>query len=315
MIWKWEGLIPRVKTFLWRAIHGGLPTTAMLHARMRRIDPICPRCNIENEFLMHLLFFCPMARATWHASSFPLQVQNLPLDFTRTILMITKVLEPDQIVDFCNLLWQLWKARNNEVFAGKKISPQGVLKLVATAVPPPKSCPQPHQEVITPLRIPPGTQTVLIDASWETSKKSGTGVLIFDETGTLRDARCTTTTCHDPFQAEAQTILLALKQIETEAGQYLVFTDCKALVEIVSMRTLESLPSWQAGPTVEICIDTWKTIKRRVSIAHAGRNRMTQPHRLANYARRGNNAESNGLEICFHLGIEMGLIPNFFVPN
>lgn len=63
-IWEWKGLIPRVRTFLWRAIHGGLPTTAMLHTRIRRIDPICSRCHIENEFLMHMFFFCPMARAT-----------------------------------------------------------------------------------------------------------------------------------------------------------------------------------------------------------------------------------------------------------
>lgn len=229
--------------------------------------------------------------------------------------MITKVLDPEQIIDLCNLLWELWKARNGEVFAGKKISPHGVLKLVATATPVPKSAQhQQQEEVPVPIQIPSDTRTVLVDASWDTSSRTGTGVLIFDESGTLRNARCTTTTAHDPFQAEAHALLLALKLIETESGRYMVFTDCKTLVEIVNTSNLESLLSWRAGSQVEECIDTWATMRHRVTMAHARRERMTQPHRLANYARGGSNAGGTGMEICSQLGIENVLPVNFFTP-
>lgn len=89
---------------------------------------MCQRCGTENEFLTHLFFFCSSSRATWFASNMALRVSDLPLDFTTAILEVTSSLEEGHITSFCNILWCIWKARNREIFSGKKETPQGILK-------------------------------------------------------------------------------------------------------------------------------------------------------------------------------------------
>lgn len=44
-VWSWKGVIPRVKMFLWKSIHGGIATLAELHKRIRPICPKCPRIH------------------------------------------------------------------------------------------------------------------------------------------------------------------------------------------------------------------------------------------------------------------------------
>jgi zinc-binding in reverse transcriptase/Reverse transcriptase (RNA-dependent DNA polymerase) len=62
IIWKDITFIPKVHMFLWRSCHNGLATATAMHQRIRSIDPVCGRCNGENEFVGHLIFFCPGSR-------------------------------------------------------------------------------------------------------------------------------------------------------------------------------------------------------------------------------------------------------------
>lgn len=115
-LWEWKGILPRVKTFLWRAIHEGIPTQMAMHMRIRSINPTCHRCGRENEFTMHAIFFCPATWATWCASQFPILVEILPLNFTSAFQVLTEAINIKQIPDFYNIIWNLWKARNEEIF-------------------------------------------------------------------------------------------------------------------------------------------------------------------------------------------------------
>lgn len=81
-IWSWKEILPRVRTFMWRAVHEGLPTQEAMHRRIRSISRTCQICGVENEFTVHTIFFCSEARATWCASQFPILVERLPLNFT-----------------------------------------------------------------------------------------------------------------------------------------------------------------------------------------------------------------------------------------
>ena len=54
--------------------------------------------------------------------------------------------------------------------------------------------------------MPIGTITILTDA-----KKTGTAFFCFDAEGELMHAHTGHTTCEDPFDAEAQAVLEALK--------------------------------------------------------------------------------------------------------
>lgn len=123
-IWSWEGLTPRVKIFLWKAVHGSLATVSELHRRIRAINPTCPRCHSKNELLTHMIFFCSSSRAAWFGSELTMRVDHVHLDFTQALLDLTSNMDEHSITVMCNLMWCIWKARNVEVFAAKKLRPK-----------------------------------------------------------------------------------------------------------------------------------------------------------------------------------------------
>lgn len=167
-MWSWKGVIPRIKTFLWKAIHNGLPTAATLHSRIRTIPAMCQRCDTENEFIMHLLFFCDLSRATWFCSELPLIINHLPLSFPEAMLYITDNLNEDQVIAVCNLMWCLWKARNEELFTAKKSTPQTIVtraRAMAGATQGP--CTDITPEANSPVRVPTGKDLILVDGSWD----------------------------------------------------------------------------------------------------------------------------------------------------
>ncbi|XP_078170749.1 uncharacterized protein LOC144565012 [Carex rostrata] len=318
-IWTWKGILPRVRTFLWRAIHGALPTAAWLHARIRDINPVCKRCRAENEYLMHLFYYCPVSQATWQAAGLTLNVDDLPLNFTKTLLTVTQTMDERQTVNYCNLLWEVWKARNREVFEGKKTQPLGILKQAKSmeqAVTTPSSNLTRTRVILN--RIPRGAKTILIDASWEPSNKTGTtAVMVFDEQGGLLEALSQAMVTNDSFQAEAIALLQALQYVESNSTHtsrcpYVIFSDCKTLVQTVNQQCVDELPSWKARQTIAQCIVIWEQVLHTTSLYHTRREALTQPHLLANGIRKANSG-STGMELVRELGIDLQLLSQFFV--
>lgn len=178
-------------------IHGALLTAAWFHTRIRDINPVsllsyyCPvsratwiRDINQAENLMHLFYYCLVSRATWQAAGLTINLDDLPLDFTKTSLTVMETMDERQTVSFCNLLWEIWKARNREIFEGKKTQRLGILKQAKSmeqAVTAASSNLTRTQAVLN--RIPRGAKTILVDASWEPSNNTGTGVMVFDEQG------------------------------------------------------------------------------------------------------------------------------------
>jgi zinc-binding in reverse transcriptase len=117
-IWQWKLISPKVKMFIWRALHDALPTMHNLHKRMNSISPRCQRCGSEDEYLMHMLFYCFMSRAVWYMSPLWLKVNFLPMVLKDAMLTITQILDHGSIILFCFTLWSLWKARNDYIFDG-----------------------------------------------------------------------------------------------------------------------------------------------------------------------------------------------------
>jgi Reverse transcriptase (RNA-dependent DNA polymerase)/zinc-binding in reverse transcriptase/Endonuclease/Exonuclease/phosphatase family len=105
LLWQVKGIIPRVRVFIWRACHNAIATTYEMHRRIHAIDPICPRCHGENEYIMHCLFFCPSSRAAWFVSDVSIRVENLPLRFKECMVQFFTTLTPEQIIKALNMLW------------------------------------------------------------------------------------------------------------------------------------------------------------------------------------------------------------------
>lgn len=64
LVWKliWHSnTLPKIKTFLWKAVSNFVPTMMALFRRKITRTPLCPLCNLAPETIEHLLFFCKWA--------------------------------------------------------------------------------------------------------------------------------------------------------------------------------------------------------------------------------------------------------------
>lgn len=77
-IWKKGTILPRIRMFLWKVMHGALPLAKILHTRISRGDPNCLMCCQGEEDMMHMLFLCPFARACWLMGPLAIRTENLP---------------------------------------------------------------------------------------------------------------------------------------------------------------------------------------------------------------------------------------------
>lgn len=72
---------------------------------------------MENEYLTHMLFFCPASRAVWFMSQLALKVDHVPLHSGHALKFLQSNLPKKTFSLYCNIIWCIWKARN-EVIEG-----------------------------------------------------------------------------------------------------------------------------------------------------------------------------------------------------
>ncbi|KAJ1436229.1 Reverse transcriptase zinc-binding domain [Sesbania bispinosa] len=64
-IWQWKGT-PKIQCFLWKCLHGKLPTNEERVTRDMTHDPVCSKCNEHPESIMHALWDCPAVTDLWN---------------------------------------------------------------------------------------------------------------------------------------------------------------------------------------------------------------------------------------------------------
>lgn len=294
-IWSWEGVIPRIKLFLWKAVHGGVATLAELHRRVRTINPRCPRCDEENEFLNHCLFFCQLSRATWFSSDLALRVDHIPMDFAQAILELTTGMDLQHIQSLCNLIWGIWKARNEVIFQGKTPTVGSIIAQAKQLDPPPGITPRQNSQSAQGPRqvniIPTNTEILIVDASWDVNKEAGWGAVWYDQRGSYAWAGAGYMQAEDPLHGEALALLHVTRwyvscMSNSTTSRAQIFSDCKVLVQAIRNNSIDDLPSWKATPTVVDVINLINSVNDRVIVRHVSREALKGPHNLANWARR-----------------------------
>lgn len=65
LLWQ-QKCPPKVKLFIWNAMHDTLPTLDMLKSRGLEINNICKWCTMEIEDINHLLWECSLAKTGWN---------------------------------------------------------------------------------------------------------------------------------------------------------------------------------------------------------------------------------------------------------
>ncbi|KAF3327936.1 hypothetical protein FCM35_KLT06542 [Carex littledalei] len=155
----------------------------------------------------------------------------------------------------------------------------------------------PKRERLEAVLVPRGKMVILMDASWDSTRRTGTSFVFFDGQGRLQYVQMNHTTCSDPLQAEAMALLQVLRYVERELStqiltQVLLCSECKILVNAILQNNFLELPSWQAAEMVVEGAQLYHTMIERVTLRHVNRELVTQPHFLANWARTsGSNCE------------------------
>ncbi|KQJ87082.2 hypothetical protein BRADI_4g09250v3 [Brachypodium distachyon] len=130
-IWLNKDMPPRVQVFGWRLMRQAISSGCRAAARSFHIDKKCCRCGAdENDF--HLFFSCHFVHAVWFASPLGLRMEGLiaqgvhEIEDALHIIMMTYKTEHSIPLVF-NILWSIWKARNDLLFNKINSSPMQIL--------------------------------------------------------------------------------------------------------------------------------------------------------------------------------------------
>ena len=171
------------------------------------------------------------------------------------------------------MLWCLWKARNEEVFNAKKSTPFAV---VARARAMRCEIKDDTATAATAKREPSlvrmDTWIILIDGSWDTTNRSGIGMVCFDQNGRLVQVQGERITAQDPLQAEAKALIKALNYVLAQRQhqrKFVIYSDCRTLIDAVQSGTIEGLPSWRAAVDVGNCIALMEQVSDDTEIGRA----------------------------------------------
>nr|XP_027086592.1 uncharacterized protein LOC113708329 [Coffea arabica] len=123
-LWKhlWKLKVKhKLKIFIWKCLNKALPVNEVVFSRTKKGSPICENCGEAVETVEHLLFRCRMAEEAWQIA--PLKwdgIDDQQGNFKRWWNALTEARNRpeglEHIALTVNILWQIWKARNDFVF-------------------------------------------------------------------------------------------------------------------------------------------------------------------------------------------------------
>ncbi|KAM0009097.1 putative RNA-directed DNA polymerase [Helianthus debilis subsp. tardiflorus] len=137
-VWDWCKWVPlKCNLFAWRTELDRLPTKVELIKRNISLpDDVCPLCGSDRETSLHLFTACQFSALVWMKISRWCRVPDLVAFSVRDILEFHEFcgLNGWRLLAFKGIMiiacWQLWKARNNQVFANKATTVEEVVSSV-----------------------------------------------------------------------------------------------------------------------------------------------------------------------------------------
>ncbi|KAJ4765776.1 Ribonuclease H-like superfamily protein [Rhynchospora pubera] len=238
-IWYSQGLLPKVRLFLWKIFKSALPVDHLFVTRFGKQSQGCPLCGAKQEDVTHTLFKCDFARQVWLSSSLGLRSDALPNEVPAILSQLFALFDDQQLRIFSATIWNLWKQRCKTVFEGKKLCPASVnraagstIQLLAQAMmvhtsPPPLTVQQSYA----------GSETYChIDGSWVDKGFGGSGwsYVLTDKEGCLVEYGCFTDNSHSPIHSEILALKAAVTMVRSKRIESCSFlTDCADLYLIM----------------------------------------------------------------------------------
>ena len=223
--WKflWSlSLPPKVKSFLWRACVGILPTYALLQRRHLRSDGGCPGCTKDVESVGHILWSCPVANDVWVESQLRLHKWDHYISsFFDLMVVVQSRLSLEEVEFFSCVAYFLWRQRNAWVHERMACNPMAVVQRAVVLLRDYKSsCTVgDRSHVVVPRRSdlaaaqakrdPPSEGVFKVN--WDflvdsVSKRMSVGIIIRDHNGYVLAAKCSN---HPILSSDVQPKVLA----------------------------------------------------------------------------------------------------------
>ena len=125
-IWK-VPTVPKIKSFMWRAVSGALAVSERLNTRGMHLDTVCKLCKQGVESIKHVLFECEIAQEMWSLAGFhqgPSITDNSLIGWLSSYLKLMSVesLPVSQRRAIPWVLWSIWKNRNKVMYADSQDS-------------------------------------------------------------------------------------------------------------------------------------------------------------------------------------------------
>lgn len=128
VIWSMK-VIPKIKTFFWRALSNAIPSFLNLYRRKIKNDPTCPICNSFKESMKRALLLCPWTEVIWFGSPLGLRIDKSRITTLDLWIMDIHKASSSSCISsgFLPLVgficWSIWKSRCAYIYQGTGLSP------------------------------------------------------------------------------------------------------------------------------------------------------------------------------------------------
>ncbi|KAF7837677.1 hypothetical protein G2W53_006159 [Senna tora] len=265
-IWKAK-VQPKVRNFIWKLCKNAIPVRDNLARRKMKVDNQCPICLKEIETTEHCFIFCEKAKAIWFGSLFqwanPNEANLSIVDWIEDrILFLSNATEDAErfCAYFFNLLWALWKSRNEFCFEGNKEDPINILARVEVLTNEFLACHNANSnrdsnssvtDINSDVWSPPsvGVVKINVDAAMEIDKCRGAlSVVVRDHKGEVLTGSVKRFPCVSVLQAEGLAVKEAVMMCSAlDIKEAIIESDCKLVVDFCNDR----YKSWQLETILE----------------------------------------------------------------
>ena len=124
------GVPSKVKVFVWKLIHEGVPVRKNLKTHIASVVDSCPWCFNSVELVHHCFLAYPHSKQVWERSNLVRLSRNqesIPCWqwWVDTVMEMKKDMHGSRkLVEISFILWRIWLARNGKVFEDKDTDPQ-----------------------------------------------------------------------------------------------------------------------------------------------------------------------------------------------
>ncbi|KAM1373521.1 hypothetical protein ACFX2I_024211 [Malus domestica] len=312
-VWKliWKLRVPaKIKHFMWKSLHGALPTMSKLSKKRSMPYPNCPICHNQDESVEHLLLFCPWVEPIWFGGALNLRIVRTEVsNWMKWFLSVSNVLggPNDDRLSLMSYIafscWHIWKARCNFVYNNNLINPTQVLWAISnsacaffkavcrnTDIPVRRPMATPEPRWATP---PLQYTKINVDASWSALTRAGfVGIVLRDAQGSFVAAIRHAIKASCVNAAEAMAISMGC-EFGLALGLQKVIVESDSQESICSLSVSLGMGRWETFPSVCTILDQSRNYRAPANAILSRTQKSSPPTRRPITTRHVSRLEAN----------------------